>query len=218
MCAIRDLFESPAGREGVERDDAIRAVARGLGFERTGKNIYEAIDSYLIAAARRGIVETVSGRIQLVARSIADYDRGLLKDQFLASLGGYAWTEREEAFALLETSYRRTGGSTTLQVLINGCSASADSKRRNYPEAPLVRRRLRNVPHRAAQIHGPARTLRPQMSAEKAASNPGRGDKRLRVLCPQWSMASGTCQKRLRAARDFGYEVLMSHWAPSRSE
>jgi len=124
MCAIRDLLESPAGRDGIERDDAIRAVARGLGFERTGKNIYETIDSYLIAAARRGIVESLSGRIHLVARSIADYDRGLLKDQFLASLGGYAWTEREEAIRTFARwlGYRRTGAviNDAAKSLING--------------------------------------------------------------------------------------------------
>lgn len=124
MCAIRDLFESSAGRDGIERDEAIRAVARSLGFERTGKNIYEAIDSYLVAAARRGIVETVSGTVHLVARSIAEYDRPLLKDQFLASLGGYSWVEREEAIRTFARwlGYRRTGSviNDAARSLING--------------------------------------------------------------------------------------------------
>jgi len=124
MCAIRDLFESSEAREGLDRESAIRAVARALGFARTGKNIHDAIDSFLNAAARRGIVETLGGRLFLVARSIGDYDRSLLKDQFLASLGGYAWAEREEAIRSFARwmGYARTGPAINelARSLING--------------------------------------------------------------------------------------------------
>lgn len=124
MCAIRDLFESSEAREGIDRESAIRAVARALGFARTGKDTRDAINSFLTAAARRGIVETRAGRPYLVARSIGEYDRNLLKDQFLASLGGYAWTDRDEAIRAFVRwmGYARTGPAINelARSLING--------------------------------------------------------------------------------------------------
>lgn len=113
MCAIRDLLESSEAREGLDRESAIRSVARALGFARTGKNIRDGIDSWLTAAARRAIVETHAGRLHLVTRAIGDYDRRLLKDQFLASLGGYAWTDRDEAIRAFARwmGYARTGAT-----------------------------------------------------------------------------------------------------------
>ena len=57
-------------------------------------------------------------------RSIEQYEREFLKDQFLASLGGPQWTERDEAIRGLARwlGFRRTGPSIdeTARSLING--------------------------------------------------------------------------------------------------
>jgi hypothetical protein len=82
------------------------------------------IDEALRAAVRRGVVERQGGSLKLLARSIDEYDRSFLKDQFLAALGGRRWTEREDAIRNLARwlGYRRTGPTIeeTGRSLING--------------------------------------------------------------------------------------------------
>ena len=46
------------GRPWVEREDAIRAAARHLGFRRTGRQIRDAFKSAINGAIRRGLLES----------------------------------------------------------------------------------------------------------------------------------------------------------------
>lgn len=124
MAVVRELFSSPDAREGLERDEAIRELTRRLGFLRVGPSIRETLEGDLLAASRRGILETRQGRLHLLARSIADYDRDFLKEQFLASLPGYNWIDREEALRCFARwlGFRRAGPTivATGRSLING--------------------------------------------------------------------------------------------------
>src|SRR5690606_30663512 len=63
---------------------------------------------------RRGILDNDAGALSLRYRSLAEHaqdDRDGLKTQFLASLNGRAWTERDEAIAGFARwmGFRRTG-------------------------------------------------------------------------------------------------------------
>lgn len=124
MAAIRDLLDGPDGGEGIEREEAIRRLANDLGFKRVGSRIKEVLHGDLIAGARRQILETVGGRVRRLTRSIADYDREFLKEQFVASLEGKAWWERDDAIRDFARwlGFRRTGSAIedTARSLING--------------------------------------------------------------------------------------------------
>ncbi len=125
LCAeIRKLFNDGAVRE---RDAAIDDLARALGHQRTGKNIRETLDNALRTAVRRGILDNESSYLKLRYRNIEQHeadDRDALKEQFLASLGGRAWTERDDAIQAFARwmGFRRTGATIdeTVRSLING--------------------------------------------------------------------------------------------------
>jgi hypothetical protein len=93
LAAIRQVFSDGESRE---RESAIREVAHELGYGRTGHVIEEVINKELLTAVRRGILENVRGELKLRTRSIDDYERHFLKEQFLAAIGR-TWMEREEA-------------------------------------------------------------------------------------------------------------------------
>ena len=124
MAAIRDLLDGPEGAVGIDREEAIRRLAKELGFKRVGSRIKEVLHGDLIAGARRQILETVGGRVRRLTRSIADYDREFLKEQFVASLEGKAWWERDDAIRDFARwlGFRRTGSAIedTARSLING--------------------------------------------------------------------------------------------------
>ncbi len=84
IAAIREVFSQ---NSDLDRDSAIREVARALGFERTGSRIAEAVDSALIAAARRGVIQNNRGVLSLLSRSIGDYSRDKLIDTLLSVMG-----------------------------------------------------------------------------------------------------------------------------------
>jgi hypothetical protein len=73
---------------------------------------------------RRGILENNGSGLCIHARSLEEYDRAFLKDQFLASLQGKAWTERDDAVQGFARwmGFRRTGPTIadTARSLING--------------------------------------------------------------------------------------------------
>jgi hypothetical protein len=94
MCVVRKVFSQGGGRD---RETAIRDLARTMGFERTGSRIREECESMIRTAVRRGILTNGADGISLATHSIADYDRAFLKEQFLASLDGRTWHERENA-------------------------------------------------------------------------------------------------------------------------
>lgn len=113
--------------ETRSRDDAITTLARALGYQRTGSAIREALDNAIRTAVRRGILRKESGGLSLRYRTLQQHtedDRDGLKDQFLASLEGRAWTEREDAIRDFARwlGFRRTGPKIdeVAASLING--------------------------------------------------------------------------------------------------
>ncbi|MFA6165420.1 MAG: type ISP restriction/modification enzyme [Gemmatimonadaceae bacterium] len=124
MARIREVFSAPESRDGLDREAILRQLCTELGFERLGPKIRETLEGALLAASRRRIVETRGGQLFLSARSIEAYDREFLKEQFLASLAGYAWVEREDAIRGFARwlGFRRTGRAIDEQArsLVNG--------------------------------------------------------------------------------------------------
>jgi hypothetical protein len=121
ICRVRQLFGDDQDRE---RKEAIDALARDLGYQRTGVRVHEELDNALRTAVRRGILASESGIMRLFVRSIDQYDRDFLKEQFLAPLRGRQWIEREEAVRSFARwmGFRRTGPAIedTTRSLING--------------------------------------------------------------------------------------------------
>jgi type I restriction enzyme S subunit len=117
---IRQVFSEGPPRE---RDDAIRDVARALGYRRTGARIHEILHTDLLTAVRRGILENNGGELRLLARSITDYERDFLKQQFLAAIGR-PWIDRDTATRdfCRWLGFARTGPviEDTARSLING--------------------------------------------------------------------------------------------------
>ena len=86
--------------------------------------LHVSAENAIRTAVRRGIIDAEGSALRLTARSVEDYDRAFLKDQFLASLAGRAWTERADAPVQFARwlGYRRTGPAIEDMVrsLING--------------------------------------------------------------------------------------------------
>jgi hypothetical protein len=121
ICRIRQLFGDGHERE---RETAIDALARELGYQRTGIRIHEELDNALRTAVRRGILTSERGIVCLFARTIEQYDRVFLKEQFLASLLGRQWIEREDAVRAFARwmGFRRIGPTIedAARSLMNG--------------------------------------------------------------------------------------------------
>lgn len=117
---IRQVFSEGLPRE---RDAATRDVARALGYRRTGPRIQEILHTDLITAVRRCILENENGALRICARSITDYDRDFLKQQFLAAIGR-TWIDRDTAIRdfCRWLGFARTGPiiEDTARSLING--------------------------------------------------------------------------------------------------
>jgi NADH:ubiquinone oxidoreductase subunit E len=107
MSVIREVF-SQNGE--LVRDDAIREIARMLGYRRTGPHIQEVIARDLMAASRRGLIYRDSGMYQLDCRTIDEYKRDDLV-KYLAAAVGRTWHTRDEAIkaASRYLGFRRTG-------------------------------------------------------------------------------------------------------------
>lgn len=120
LAAIRQVFSDGKPRA---REDAIREVARALGYGHTGHRIQDVLHTDLLTAVRRGILDNVEDELILLARSIAGYDRDFLKQQFLAALGR-SWVERNDAIQNFcrWMGFRRTGQiiDETARSVING--------------------------------------------------------------------------------------------------
>lgn len=120
IAAIREVFSSGAA---MERAAAIPAIARPLGYQRTGEKIYAALDAALAVAVKRGVVKNESGTLSIACRTIHDYPRELLMQTLLAAMGR-AWVERDEAIKLAarHLGFRRTGSAIrdAFKSVING--------------------------------------------------------------------------------------------------
>ena len=121
ICLVRQMF---SGGEERKRGTAIDALARELGYQRTGARIREELDNTLRTAVRRRILVSEHGALRLFATTIEQYDRELLKEQFLASLSGRQWIERDDAIRAFARwmGFRRTGPAIddAARSLING--------------------------------------------------------------------------------------------------
>src|SRR5712691_8470324 len=107
----------------MEPSAAVQEIVQALGYQRAGSRVAQSADNAITTAVRRGILEHQDGRLKLLARSIEDYNRDFIKDQFLVALGR-AWTDREEAIRSFARAlgFARTGPSIeqTGRSLING--------------------------------------------------------------------------------------------------
>jgi type I restriction enzyme, S subunit len=120
LAIIRKIFSD--GLCG-NREEAIRAIAREIGYHRAGHRIQDVLDDDLRTAVRRGILDNDNGQLRLFTRSIADYDRDFLKKQFVAAIDR-GWIRRDEAIQTFARwlGFRRTGPviDETARSLING--------------------------------------------------------------------------------------------------
>jgi hypothetical protein len=121
MCEIRKLFSSGGA---CDREAAIKELSVGQGYRRLGSVIRETIDRELVTAVKRGILKNESGLLSLLSRDLSDYDRDFLKQQFLSSLEGTAWRDREDAIKAFARwmGYGRTseGMADVIKSLIKG--------------------------------------------------------------------------------------------------
>jgi hypothetical protein len=120
MAAIRDVFRSG---EALNPETAISAIARVLGFRRTGNRITEELRSSLRTAIRRHIINREKGIITIACSAIDDYTRDELIETLLAGFGN-TWWDREDAIraAARRLGFRRTGSRITkaFKSAING--------------------------------------------------------------------------------------------------
>jgi len=76
-----------------------------------------------VAAVRRGILENERGELAILCRTIGDYDRGFLKEQFKTAIGK-TWWERTDAIRAIarQLGFARTGMQIQdeLKSIING--------------------------------------------------------------------------------------------------
>jgi len=120
LCTIRQMFS-----EGLEltREEAFWKIAKELGYDRVGSKIEEILDSDIRTAVKRGILENDRGTLRIDCRTIEEFRRDFLKDQFMASIGR-VWVEREEAVRSFARflGFRRAGEKIqdTVRSLING--------------------------------------------------------------------------------------------------
>lgn len=120
MAVVRDVFAAGGARD---REEAIRDIARALGYGRVGGRIEETLDNDIRTAVRRGILENTPEGLRLLCRDITQYQREFLIEQLLAGMGS-TWWEREQLIdgTARFLGFRRTGPviRDTLKSAING--------------------------------------------------------------------------------------------------
>jgi hypothetical protein len=94
MRLIRLCF---ANHGPMDREIAIKQLSLAEGHQRAGKLIKERWDNALRTAVRREILANEDGTLRLKHRSIDDYSRDELKTQYLASLEGHSWKDRDQS-------------------------------------------------------------------------------------------------------------------------
>jgi hypothetical protein len=121
ILSIRQLFNGSGARS---REEIITELARLSGYSRTSARIREEMENTIRTAVRRGILESSGEGLAIHAHTIGEFDKEFLKDQFLASMRGRGWTEREDGIRMFARwlGYRRTGPwiDDAARSLING--------------------------------------------------------------------------------------------------
>ena len=111
VAEARALFAEGKARS---RDQAIDELRGKLAYRLPEGDFWQRLDDILRTCVRRGILDNDAGMLSLRYRSFAEHaqdDRDGLKSQFLASLNGRTWTERDDAIAAFARwmGFRRTG-------------------------------------------------------------------------------------------------------------
>jgi hypothetical protein len=105
---IRPLF----GRVDVlRRDELVEKFSEILGYPLADSKAQEESEKVIQTAVRRSILREEDGGYGLVSRNISNYPKEVLKEQFLASLNGNSWAERNESIPRFARwlGFRRTG-------------------------------------------------------------------------------------------------------------
>ncbi len=139
IAAVREVFSPPATAEGLERETAVREVAKVMGFDRLGPRIREFIEGDLVAAVHRGVITTDQGTLRLDCRTIQDYPRELLK-KYLFSVMGTTWWDQDEAIRATARylGFRRTGSA--IEEALKSAISGAIRQRRLERDGAVIRR------------------------------------------------------------------------------
>lgn len=117
---IREVF---AGGARMDAGEAIRAIARRLGYARAGARIHERLKNTLRVAVTRGILLNGQGEYRLDRGGIGDYTQDECVAALMAAMPR-GWTEREDAIraAARHLGFRRTGSAIhdAFKSAING--------------------------------------------------------------------------------------------------
>jgi len=107
---LRPLF---ARKEALRREELTAKLAEMIGYPITDPRAQQETENLIQAAVHRSILQDGGEEVSLLARNISEYTREILKEQFLASLNGHAWTERSESIPRFARwlGFRRTGAN-----------------------------------------------------------------------------------------------------------
>lgn len=121
MIRIRQLF---SGSEVRDPEELVADLAAGLGHTTVTEHLAYQLTEAINVAVRRGILERREEGLAIMARSIDDYERHFLKDQFVASQENGSWIDREDSIRRMARwlGFKRTGPSIELiaKSVING--------------------------------------------------------------------------------------------------
>lgn len=121
MLKVRQLF---SGSEVRDPDDLATDLATALGYSTVTDDLEFQLNEALNIAVRRGILERREEGLAILARSIDDYERHFLKDQFVACQEDGSWVDREDSIRRMARwlGFKRTGPSIELMAksVING--------------------------------------------------------------------------------------------------
>ena len=111
-CAVRTMFSDGVIRT---RNEAIRGLAVVLGYKRVGSEVRVRMNGALIAAVRRGILVNSAKGLEIGAKSILLFEEDQIQKQFLSSLPGRSWTDRDAAILGFARwlGFARTGSQIT---------------------------------------------------------------------------------------------------------
>jgi hypothetical protein len=118
---IRPMF----GRSDMlTKEEVASKLWEVLGYASDEDKGDEEVEDVVRAAVQRSILQKEDGGYALVSRTISEYPREILKEQFLASLNGNGWIERSEAIPRFARwlGFRRTGPNIedSARSVING--------------------------------------------------------------------------------------------------
>jgi hypothetical protein len=109
MALLRELF-ARYGPEPFDREELLATMRDFYRLGALGKQIRKELSGDIRAAVLRGILDNTGGRFSLLCRHIGQYDRDLIREQFLAAIG-WGWIDRDDAIrqAVRYLGFRRTG-------------------------------------------------------------------------------------------------------------